>query len=235
MSKRNYRNNLELIEKGFIACWHNSQDLVKGAKLLFDNFLHAQALSLSVLALEELGKLICIDGLLFAHATGHKADRFAKSLKSHSQKLSAFEVFPFLLGNIAEIDPRYQTETGFKQALAIGLNDLKARGNQVMGMLGSGGFDDLDKWKQYGFYTQPRNSTFIKPNDAVSREVAEAVFMLAWRASSSLDFYLKKGNLERYIEFARNVRSKLTEAEHQEIERESKVIVDELFQNGESV
>lgn len=219
------------MKKVFIACWHNSQDLVKGAKLLFDNSLHAQALSLSVLALEEFGKLICIDGLLFAHATGHKADRFAKSLKSHSQKLSAFEMFPLLLGNIASLDPRYKTEDRFKRALVISLSDLKERGNQVMAMLENGAFEDLDKWKQYGFYTQPRNSTFIKPNDAVSREVAETVFMLAWRASSSLDFHLKQGNLKRYIEFARDIRLKLTEADHQEIEKESKVIVDELFQN----
>lgn len=229
MSKRNYRNNIEFVEAGFTACWHNSQDLVKGAKLLLDNSLHAQALSLSVLALEELGKLFCIDGILFAHATDHKAQTFAKSLKSHSTKLSALELFPLLLDKIASLDPRYKTDARFKQTMAISFSNLNERGNQVTSMLKSGTFDELDKWKQYGFYSQSKNDTFIKPNDAVEPEVAEAVYMLAWRASSSLDFLLKQGNLDRYMAFARELRSKLSESDHQEIEQVSKRMLDDLF------
>ncbi len=119
MPKRNYRNNIEFVGAGFKACWHNTQDLVKAAKALLDNSSHALALSISVLALEELGKLFCIDGLLFSRTDDHKAETFAKSLKSHSTKLSALELLPLLLGNIASIDPRYQTEARFVQAVAI--------------------------------------------------------------------------------------------------------------------
>ena len=107
MSKRNYRNNLEFVEASFTACWHNAQDLIKGAKVLLDNSLPAPALSLSVLALEELGKLFCIGGLLYARTDDDKAKAFAKSLKNHSIKLSAFEIFPALLGDIASADPGY--------------------------------------------------------------------------------------------------------------------------------
>ena len=66
-----------------------------------------------------LGRMICIDGLLFSRTDDHKAETFAKSLKSHSTKLSALELLPLLLGNIASIDPRYQTEARFVQAVAI--------------------------------------------------------------------------------------------------------------------
>lgn len=55
MVRRNYRNNLNFIETGFKACWHNTQDLVKGEKVLLDNSLRPLALSTSVLALEQLG------------------------------------------------------------------------------------------------------------------------------------------------------------------------------------
>ena len=54
--KRKYRNDLGFIEQGFRACWQNTQDLTNAAKHLLDNGLHAPALSLSVLALEEIGK-----------------------------------------------------------------------------------------------------------------------------------------------------------------------------------
>lgn len=74
MDRCNYRNSLDFVEAGFKACWLNTRDLVKGTKVLLDNSLHALALSTSVLALEELGKLFCVHGLLFARtARIHRA------------------------------------------------------------------------------------------------------------------------------------------------------------------
>src|SRR6266851_5564071 len=75
---RKYRNSLEFIERGFQACWHNAQDLVLASKKLIDGELHAPALSLAVLALEELAKLCAIDGLLFARHDDHKSEAFFK-------------------------------------------------------------------------------------------------------------------------------------------------------------
>jgi AbiV family abortive infection protein len=229
MSRRNYRNNLEFIEAGFKACWHNTRDLVKGAKVLLDSSLHAPALSVSVLAIEELGKLICIDGLLFARTDDHKAEAFAKSLRSHSVKLSALEAFPLLLGHIAAVDPRYKTELPFRQTIAIGISDLKERGNCVLSLLEDGSFHGLDQWKQSGFYSQPKGRSFVSPAEAVKRDISEAVYMLAWRASSMLDFLLKRGNLERYIGSARGLRSKLSDEDHRAIENLSERVFADLF------
>lgn len=233
MTRRNYRNNLDFIEAGFRACWHNAQDLVKGAKVLMDSSLHALALSTSVLALEELGKLFCIDGLLFARTDDHKAEAFAKSLKSHSMKLSALELFPLLLGHVASVDPR-RKEPRFGQAILISISDLKERGNRVLSFLEGGSFHGLDQWKQSGFYSHPRGNAFVTPTEAVEPKVAEAVYALAWRASSTLDFLLKDGNLERYIASARALRSKLSEDDHRSMEAIAERVFADLFSNEDN-
>jgi len=234
MAKRNYRANLEFVESAFAACWRNAQDLVKGAKLLLDNDLHAQALSLSVLALEELGKLFCIDGLLYAHTGDDKADIFAKSLRNHAVKLDALTLFPALLGHIASVDPRYGTEPPFGQALVISIEDLQARGNAVLSLSRDQSFQTLDQWKQSGFYAQPQGNEFLAPASAVDSKLAQAVYNLAWRASSTLDFLFKQGNLERYTGNARSLRAKLTEADHQKIENAGRRVFEALFpeENG---
>ncbi len=101
-------------------------------------------------------------------------------------------------------------------------------------MLEDGAIHGLDQWKQSGFYSQPQGNSFIAPSDAVKREATEAVYALAWRASSTLDFLLKDGNLERYIASAREFRSKLSEADHQEIENLGREIFNNLFADGAS-
>ena len=229
MTKRKYRNKLEFIEDAFKACWTNANDLIESAKLLLDKGFHGIALSISVLALEELGKLFCIDGLLFARSDDHKAQAYAKSLKSHSTKLSSLTLLPLLVGNIAKVDPRYESDTRLSQAIVISMTDLKKRGNTVFGLLPNASFQDLDALKQQGFYAQPYNNVFRAPNSAVSRDVSEAVYSLAWRATTTLDFLLKGGNLNRYIESARSIRERMTEEQHMELESVAKDLYESLF------
>lgn len=231
MTRRNYRSSLAFVEEAFSACWANSQDLVKASKLLLDTDHEAQSLSLSVLALEELGKLFCVDGLLFARADDEKAKTFAKALKSHAVKLRAFELFPLLLMNIARTDPRYGTEERFNQAIAIAARDLKARGNAVFELLPGARLDSLDEWKQLGFYAQPSQGTFRTPREAIDSKLANAVYLLAWRASTSLDFLLKAGNLERYIAVAASVRTRMSEADHQRLTEFAEGMFKDLFPN----
>lgn len=214
MARRHYRNSLDFVADAFRACWENARDLVAEAKLLSDHGHKARALSLSVLALEELGKIFCADGLLYARPDDHRAKAFAKSLKSHIAKLSALELLPLLLKNISSVDPRYSTDRRFMHAVVIGVQDLKDRGNAVFELLGDEGFAKLDHWKQVGFYSQPIDNSFVRPNDAVSVDISEAVFMLAWRATTTLDFLLRDGNLDRYIDVAREVRAKMSEEQH---------------------
>ncbi len=228
-SKRRYRNTLDFVESGFRACWQNAKDLVLASQKLIDSGLHAHALSLAVLALEELGKLMAIDGLLYARHDDYKAETFVKSCKSHSTKLEILEVFPLFLLSLSQADPRYGKEQRYNVALAISAVDLKEAGNAVMAELQDPGFLGLDRCKQTGFYVSQPDRGLIAPRDAVKPSLAKAVYHLAWRATTTLDFLLKGGNLERYIERARSVRAALTEEQHQELERRGKELCAKIF------
>jgi AbiV family abortive infection protein len=194
-------------------------DLVLASKKLIDSGLHAPALSLAVLALEELAKMYAIDGLLFARHGDNKSEAFAKASRDHSFKLAILELFPLLIANLAMADPRYGKEQAYHQALAINLSHMKNDGNAVMSRLKGTGFLTLNEWKQRGFYVCANNTGLLPPCDAVEPSFAEATCQLAWRAVTTLDFVLKDGNLERYIEKASSIRKSLTEEQHRELER----------------
>jgi AbiV family abortive infection protein len=182
-----------------------------------------------VLALEELAKPAAIDGLLYARPDDVKADLFRKATKSHAVKLSILEFFPLLLSNMARSDPRYGTEQRFNLALAMSIDQLRADGNAVMAELRDGAFQRLDEWKQRGFYTACTDTGFVAPSSAVPPTLARQVRQLAWRATATLDFVLKAGNLERYVEQSRSIRSKLSEEKHREMEALAEQLAAQLF------
>lgn len=185
-SRRRYRNTLDQVEQGLRACWQNAQDLVKASDKLLAAELHAPSLSLAVLALEELAKLAAIEGLLFARSDDAKADLFKKATKSHAVKLSILEAWPLLLGNLARVDPRYGSDECFHLALAISIEQLRDDGNAVVAELQGGAYQELDDWKQRGFYSAFTGSGFVAPCSAVSLTLAQKVRQLAWRATTTL-------------------------------------------------
>lgn len=229
--KRRYRNNLAYVEHGFRACWQNAQDLIRAAKELLDNGLHAPALSLSVLAIEELAKLCAIDGLLFARPNDNKAERFTKANKSHDTKLDMFTLFPLMIGSLMQTDARTKDQR-FAQAMAITMHQFKADGNAVLERL-PGGFTELDHWKQRGFYATTTGTGFTAPRDTIDPAFARQVYQLAWRATTTIDFLLKDGNLERYLQTAQTIRQNLSEEQHQALERLGDEITKELFDGTE--
>jgi hypothetical protein len=95
---------------------------------------------------------------------------------------------------------------------------------------GETGFLALDNWKQKGFYVNQTGSKFVAPRHAVEPSLAKAVVNLAWRATTTLDFLLKGGNLEKHIDNARSIRAKLTEQEHHELERLGKKQFQKIFE-----
>jgi len=232
-AKRRYRNALEQIEEGLHACWQNAQDLVKASDQLLAAELHAPALSLAVLALEELAKLVAIDGLLFARPDDWKADDFKKATKSHAVKLSILEVLPLLLRHLAMFDPRW-TEPTFKLVLTAGITQLVEDGDAVMAEMPDGSFQMLDDWKQRGFYAACTDSGFVASSSAVPPTLAQKVRQLAWRATTTLDFLLKGGNLERYIQEARSIRGELSEQQLQALEALGAQMATERFAASET-
>jgi AbiV family abortive infection protein len=227
--KRRYRNSLEPVEAGFRACWRNANDLVAGSKNLIDQGLHAPGLSLAVLALEEIGKMCAIDGLLFARSDDHKSHRFGKSQRGHDIKLMGLGVLPFFIDNLSRVDPRREDQPAYAQVLAISLHQLQGDGNAVLQPMQEEGFTGLNKWKQRGLYVGIDGNAVVTPCETVDRKYAEAVYHFAWRAISTLDFVLKDGNLERYIEQARSIRDKLAERDHESFEQAGQRMAAILF------
>jgi AbiV family abortive infection protein len=217
--KRSYRNSLDFVEDGFRACWKNCLDLVAASKQLLDGGIHATALSISVLALEELAKLCAMDGLLTARHDDEKAELFSKSTRSHSVKLAILEGFPLLIASISRVDPRHGKDKAYHETLAISVRQLRDNGNAVMDRLDTDGFFDLNTKKQQGFYVGVESGVPIAPRDAVEPDMAESVCQLAWRATTTIDFVLKDGNLERYIRSFQSIRNSLSDADHQRLEQ----------------
>lgn len=221
---------MDFVESGFRACWRNAKALVSASEKLMNSGHQALALSISVLALEEMGKLFAVDGLLYARQSDAKSEGFCRSLRDHKTKLAFLEALPILFLNLTRSDPRYGHEERFMVALKISAQDLKEAGNTVMRELGENNFLELDHWKQRGFYASnvPEGTGFIAPSEAVSPALANAVNHLAWRAETTLDFILKDGNLERYLDQARRIRAALTEDQHQELERRGQEIAADI-------
>jgi AbiV family abortive infection protein len=217
--KRRYRNNLDFVGAGFRACWSNAKELVAASDKLIHEGLHAPALSLAVLALEEIGKLCSVDGLLFARAGDRKSQRFDKSQRDHETKLGVVPSLPFLIANLTRVDPRFGKNQAYAEALAINLRGWQSDRNELLQHMRQEDFAAaLNSWKQRGFYVSADRGTVITPREAVDPELAQAMHRFAWRSISTLDFVLRDGNLERYIEQAKSMRAGMTESDHQTLE-----------------
>lgn len=227
--KRRYRNSLDFVEAGLSACLRNANDLVVASKSLIDQGLHAPGLSLAVLALEELGKMCAIDGLLFARSEDHKAERYGKSQRDHDIKLAALQLLPSFISNLSLVDPRRTTEAAYSQALAIGLHQLQADQKALLQLLQEDRFAGLNRWKQRGFYVGIERNAFVSPWEAVDKKQADTVHHFAWRAVTNFDLVLGHGNLQRYVEQARSIRAKLAEDDHTSFEQIGQRIADILF------
>ena len=229
-NNRKYGKGLAFVEAGFTACWCNADDLIRSADILLNGGFHAPALSLSVLALEEMGKLFLIDGLLYAKSDDHKSEYFQKGLRSHNIKLAAVTMISSLGVLVASSDPRFKKEDTFKIALRIGHENWKSARQKILDISGESDFQFLDAWKQNGFYVSLVNgNTLQQPKSAIDRSVVDAVYQFAEMSKKNLDFSLGNGNLQRHIERARLIRSKLTENAHIKLEEAAEALCIQLF------
>lgn len=230
VESRKYSKSLSFIEDGFAACSRNASDLVGAAEKLSIEKYHAQSLSMSVLALEEMGKMYFIDGLLFAKSEGQKSEYFAKSLKSHNVKLYAVPMISALSVMVARSDPRFEKDELFRKALAIGHENWKRAGQEVLDLAGQENFEFLDRWKQSGFYVSlVGGNKFQCPRDGIDPDLSECVRKFAQMSAANLEFAFADGNLKRYMAQARSIRSKLSEKDHHLLEENIEQMIEWLF------
>lgn len=219
MTTSKYALDLAAIESGFRACWQNAQDLCEASQVLLRSGFHAPAQALGVLALEELGRLFCLDALLFARYEDSYWQEFGDLSRNHSRKLLSAELFPLLLDKLLMNDPRWGTDLAFGRAINLSREDLGRRLLELYSHLGASAFTGLSRWKERGLYVHESDGGFAASRDLVRLEQAQILVGVAFRSVTTLDFVLKDGGLERYLGFARQIRSNLSDSALVELEK----------------
>jgi hypothetical protein len=96
-------------------------------------------------------------------------------------------------------------------------------------MLQTNSLEELDLMKQRGLYSHEMSSTFVTPTDAIDPALSDAVYHLAWITVDAVEFLRDGEALRRYLDFARSVRTKASEDDHQEFERLGEELFTETF------
>lgn len=147
--------SVEEITDGMNAALGNARRLIRDAELLFENERYPSALSLSILSIEEAGKIPILRNLLTC--PNDRAKELWKDYRSHRAKNTAW-VVPQLVQNGA------RTLYGLREA-------LNAAGEHTA---------ILDILKQISFYTDfvgKRNWT--KPADVIDKNLAQTILQTA--------------------------------------------------------
>jgi AbiV family abortive infection protein len=227
--KRKYRNGVTFVVQAVRECCKNALGLATESQAILDHGRHALALSIAVLSLEELGKATMIDGLLLAKAGDYKTKMFEKGHTDHPMKLIRILGLHMWITVLAQLDPRWETDDAFREALAVSVDRDREIINDVLRQLDSSkGFAALDSWKQRGFYVNAESGGSPQaPADAVSKVLAVAVVLLARRLATLVDFVFSD-NYKRYEQFGQKLRRAMTEADHEALHAAAIALVSEL-------
>jgi AbiV family abortive infection protein len=149
-SGQNSKKALTLGEasEGASACYKNARGLLFDARLLAQNGRTPRALSLTILALEELAKIPDMDHVFLMSSTGEDKERWAQFWKrfcQHKPKQERIAAY----GNVIK-------ERGFK---GIGLEN----GSPFMNYLNQGAHVHFDTIKQRNFYVDFVDGRFPGP------------------------------------------------------------------------
>jgi AbiV family abortive infection protein len=224
-----YETPVEFIADGAEACWSNAVDLVESAKQMKEHGRNGLAVSLSVLALEEVGKLCLVDGLLFAKPGDERRGLYEKGFRSHAVKLKLLDAFPLMLDYLSTFDSRYLSESKFSLTLAIVVDQYKHDRMALAPWLGPDcDLVKLDRWKQKGFYVHVDERNLLARPAEIDEKMAAAVLQLAIRIVDAVNFVMKN-NIGRYRERTKELRRKLTGDQEAEIRKQVQGMVEAFF------
>jgi len=211
------------------ACWSNAVQLVESAKQVKAQGRNGLAISLSVLALEEIGKLHIVDGLLFAKPGDERSDLYEKGFRKHTIKLKVLDLFPLMLTYLCTFDPRYASEQRFRLTLAIVVDQYKRDRIALAPWLGPAcDLVELDRWKQKGFYVHVDERNHVARPSEIDEKMAAAVLQLAIRIVDAVNFVMKD-NMARYRQRIKALREKLTEDQHAKIKADALKVIGPLL------
>jgi AbiV family abortive infection protein len=223
-----YSHDTETVFNAFAKAFESALANYEAASALADQNHISQASSLAILSLEEVGKMMLLDGLLFAKTGDERYKLYKQGHLSHRMKLDAVEFYPFFLHYLTTIDPR-QNESRYKQTMLLVITDLKARRQELADLLGEDFvFPDLDRLKQQGFYSHEVDGVLKANKEAIDPKVAKALLALTWRVTDTLKFVLGR-SLEHYKAFFQDIREKMDEVSLKGVRNETAKVVGNLF------
>jgi AbiV family abortive infection protein len=200
-------DNTEEICQGFEQSFRTALEHSRSARTLLMQGTHATAVSLAVLSLEEIGKMIVIDGLLFAKPGDDRWNRHKKVFRSHSLKLQAVEILPFFVRYLSELEPRPSDHPKWARTVVSGVTKVKAARWQLQEQFGDEfTLEQLDRFKQFGFYTHKLDGgSYKRPSELVSKRQARLIVAFASSITGLLEALLTP-YLDQYKEHIRSVR-----------------------------
>jgi AbiV family abortive infection protein len=210
--KQKYIYPLRHLEDGFFKIPLGIKDLIKASNILLEKKVYAPSLSLSVIALEECGKLFILDSLLFLR--DKKNNYYKKSSISHKDKLDALQFCIPLLLNISKHDKKYKNENlkdKFQMAIKIGLKNLHIEYVQLREQLPRSDFRELDILKQRGFYSDSSDNIFKTPSSNIDKKLSIQINELANSFYQNITFIMNNEAVDDYISMAKNIRGKLSQ------------------------
>jgi AbiV family abortive infection protein len=234
-----FHKTADYIADGILKTVRNAFLLCQEAKVLLDSGSAARGLSLSVLAIEEVGKAFLIDGLIFSTATDERARSFHEGFSKHKDKLEAAAVFPLAIPYFVRFGAADKDPDVLSQTCAIILHNWSEEKNELMRLFGEDcrstqwivNFSKLNKYKQAGFYVDNPDPVSFAAPQAIPTDISAAVYKVAWRMAEALHFILGQ-NTAAYREWIQAVRTKLSPAEAKELRVAVKNAMDDRFEEA---
>jgi len=227
--KPTYEVSVDFVVDGVAACLRNAERLARAAERLLPT-VPALALSVGVLSLEEVGKLLFVDGLLIAARDDYKTDTFREGQKKHRSKLWSLIRYLWALDWFASLDPQRKANPVFLRMVhkkKVQWNEARKALAPWLGL--DAALDGLDSWKQKGFYADFSGGKVTEPEDAVSTGFAGGVVGLAALTVDVL-LFLFDGNLEHYREKAVGMRGSLKQVDRKALRDAAAVLVSDKLQ-----
>lgn len=206
--------------KGLRVCLENADRLVEEADLLYNAGHLERSLALAVLALEELGKLICINGLAFSLTRSNRGEEsFHHVRKTHQAKLSALYSFPLVIFQFAGLNEHVFADEARTRIIHSIIQGFYRRMESLEPWVGgTDSLEGLNRWKQRGLYVDFNDEQGFTGPSGFAPELVTAVKGLARHMVDGLKMVLLD-NLDRYGEAIRVIRSTVTPEQFSEIQR----------------
>lgn len=178
------------------------------AVALAESGRHAQATSIAIAALEEIGKMMLIDDLLFARTGGERYQRHYKDGRlAHHGKLDALELYPHFLNSLTTADPR-RNEMGYKHMMATVCSHFNTKRQKLADLVREDFvFLHLGALKQQGLCSHEADRAVRANREAVNLEVAKAILALTGCITDTFRLVLGP-SLEHYRILFRDLHEK---------------------------